>query len=188
MFRCLGAWIVCWCCWCLCSRKNARGAKGCWLNTLFFGKKSPKQFWVMQIIYTVRMDVRSSFINMVREKRLEYWNISEMFKGSSLFYLCTQIYHLPASLRVGSDQIFVIWTVCSELLNALTSNECTHIQVFAFSYSRIFEVCFLLLKVFCCVWKCFIGLFSNPCVSLLWLRSHCYTASLLHQLFTKYFS
>lgn len=132
-------------------QKECKRGKGLLAKHLILWEKSPKQFWMMQIIYTVRMDVRSSFINMVREKRLEYCNISEMFKGSSLFYLCTQIYHLLAFLRVGSDQIFVIWTAFSELLNALTSNECTHIRVFAFSYWRIFEVCFLLLKVFCCV-------------------------------------
>lgn len=97
-----------------------------------------KQFWVAQNTYTVRMDVISSFINMVREKRLKYWDVSEIFRESSLFYLCTEIYHLLGSLRIGSDQIFG-FNHCKNLNWIFQTLECTH-QQWVQSY---LSVCFL---------------------------------------------
>lgn len=66
-----------------------------------------------------------------------------MSKVGSLFYLHTQIYHLLGCLRVGSDQIFVIFfflSHCKGLNGIFQTLECTHQQwvhlysSFAFSY------------------------------------------------------
>lgn len=116
-------------------RKECKRGKRLLVKYFVAWKKSPKQFWVAQNIYTVRMDVVSSFINMVREKRLEYWDISEILKESSVFYLCTEIYRLLGSLRVGSDQIFGS-NHCKNLNWIFQTLECTY-QQWVLSYLSV---------------------------------------------------
>lgn len=151
-------------------QKESIKGKKLLVKTLLLQEKRPNQFWLTHIIYTVRMYVTNSFTNMVKEKkkRIEYWGVSGILKILVYFtWKYRQIYYLLQPLRRGSDQISAIlitarvWTEFSRLLNALTSNECTHIWVFIFSCLGIFKVSFLLLKLFCCLWKCFIGLISG---------------------------
>lgn len=123
-------------------QKESKKGKKLLVKTLLLQEKSPNQFWLTQIIYTVRMYVMNSFTNVVREKRVEYWDGSGILKDTSLFYI--KIYANISLVAASERRVwsnFCNFNHCKGLNWIFQTLECTHWQ-WVHSYLSVYLLLF----------------------------------------------